>query len=906
MTHHPRHDVQREKSPAVIGVSGEEQPVVIDFSSGEPMPLSRGFDRMEFSSFRGLLATTPTRHEGTIHDLVNFIGPHKTIDRKESAAAITAGLYPPGLTRRKGDPDPPEFSKLFIADIDDLNEVGEDDLICKLGDATYILHTTYSHAECMREGKMRRYRLVLLLSRGYSLKEYCRLFDAIDSMLGGLLDKQTRKPKQFFFVATCPPGEEGKQQFVVQLGTPLDVDVLLSRAPDRVTEQRAKRSATPRACGYSPAPDVEAFQDFISAGRLQRKRAKFRDVATRYLRLRDGDATAVPSGQGNAFWLSLTWLLAGKWPSADPAALAALLMPALLDRQSLVGDERSIDALEEMIARAQDKILKKRGIAPPRVFGDASNTTDVTRIQGCDGSMQGDPEPSAHNWIAEASGGKRTKSYTEAELEQFAREANVPMATLLHRLIIHIGASYYVFFDGSYVGPFTQQELWNQCRKYLSAMPSVDLYKETTRGVARRTPADLTEHYGTAARCVVADRTVQRSYYDAAAHCLVEAASPLRALEARRDDRVAHWLQLLAGPMHDKLLDWLATSVQLDKPTCALLLTGKRHTGKTLLANGLARLWSTEGPVPLSSAFKQFNDLILRCPVLLGDEKIPEDFRGKSKTEELRELIQARTYRFERKYHSEAMVRGCFRVIMAANNEQFLHIDAALNEHDVEAIAERILHITVGDAALTYLEELNERDGAEGRQAPHHFFTLDEIAQHVLWLAETRKVVPGSRFLVAGGSAETIRSVAVRSQNVSLVCQVLVGLLLERRNPGELLRASMHKIHVYQGKLVAHAGAVFDAWPLDRPDGQRRPTIAHIETALSTIAPVRTSRTLPPRPGMAPTEMKLRVVKTDYLIEWAEQHGFAAREQIEAALAVDTVFTGGALRRGGQLGDADR
>ena len=96
----------------------------------------------------------------------------------------------------------------------------------------------------------------------------------------------------------------------------------------------------------------------------------------------------------------------------------------------------------------------------------------------------------------------------------------------------------------------------------------------------------------------------------------------------------------------------------LTEPCAALYLDGGAGVGKTLLADGLARLWTTNGPTELAGVVGSFNDALLSCPLVFADEVLPDVLKRTEGTGELRKLIQARTLPLNRKFKAAAQVRG--------------------------------------------------------------------------------------------------------------------------------------------------------------------------------------------------------------------------------------------------------
>lgn len=230
----------------------------------------------------------------------------------------------------------------------------------------------------------------------------------------------------------------------------------------------------------------------------------------------------------------------------------------------------------------------------------------------------------------------------------------------------------------------------------------------------------------------------------------IEAFAPRRRdLTPKYDQRIQDWLLALGGTEREKLLDWLAGFAEFDSPTPALVLVGARKAGKNLLAEGLARYWVAGAPIPFETTTRDFNDALQQCPLLFADEKLPVDARGRVQLDEhLRQLVTARTHVVNRKYRDAVTVRGCLRIIVATNQENFAFV--GMNEESIAALAERILHIEVGPAARAYLESLG------GRATTESWVKGDGLIRHVMSLAETRQIQRGDRLIVPGNGERLI------------------------------------------------------------------------------------------------------------------------------------------------------
>lgn len=184
------------------------------------------------------------------------------------------------------------------------------------------------------------------------------------------------------------------------------------------------------------------------------------------------------------------------------------------------------------------------------------------------------------------------------------------------------------------------------------------------------------------------------------------------------------WLRALAGACYPVLAQWLASCVALNRPAPALYLHGDANVGKTLLAVGLARLWTCEQPAPFKESLADFNEAAATCPLVFADEGFPD---GMSFAE-FREMVTAPSRRVNEKYKAKYPVLGYVRIILAANNANALRYQrtGALTAADIRAVADRLLVINARPEAQSLLAGFDRQSMAEKR-----------IAEHVLWLAST-------------------------------------------------------------------------------------------------------------------------------------------------------------------------
>lgn len=258
-------------------------------------------------------------------------------------------------------------------------------------------------------------------------------------------------------------------------------------------------------------------------------------------------------------------------------------------------------------------------------------------------------------------------------------------------------------------------------------------------------------------------------------HRLLEGVHPPADIEPVYHRDVAKWLALLAGPDTAKLLDWLASVPNLSRPTAALYLNGPPGCGKTLLSTALALLWGDGNYVDYNAVLSSdFNETLLDSPVVVADEGISVDrFRVGRVSSHFRHMVTGNNHNITRKGKTTAHFRGHFRVLIAANNDDGLPLQGGFTGDDLAAITERVLYIKCSEAAREHLRnEASPHPGA----AP----LARRIAQHVMWLYDTREYVPGPRFLVAGEATEFHERLTVNHGTRVATLEAVYNVLADR------------------------------------------------------------------------------------------------------------------------------
>lgn len=480
--------------------------------------------------------------------------------------------------------------------------------------------------------------------------------------------------------------------------------------------------------------------------------------------------------------------------------------------------------------------------------------------------------------VREAFKNGREHPYTPVELANFPED-------IAQRWILQKGSSFYLFVDGGYAGPYTKDDVLNAVVRDLSPAESagVQLFQVNKQGdVAQKSINQLVQQYGTVVKEVTLNMTLQKTQYDEEMRAVIEAPCPLRKITPTYHAEIDRWFRFLGGEKYEDLKTWCAAILRLESAIPAIFFIGKKGVGKGLFALGVARLWHKGGPTSLVDAFAPFNDAISRCPLCFADETLPKDFRGTSKSGELREHIQATSRPFRRKFLPTATLVGATRTIVAANSDEVLGTQENLTVNDVAAIAERYLHIEVNsDEAATYLLATDTSGWIE----------RDMIAEHVLWLVENHPWKPRGRFLIEVDAKSLQISLAVRDGVKSHVCEWLVGYLLDPQRFDTAGAANM-LVRRKDGELLVNVQGISNCWDFYVNNPKFSPPTGALARALAGIC--KDEGDGDPRLRYKDARgrfVKYRVVDIAYLLAWAKSTGKGDPEEIRNALKISTEET---------------
>jgi hypothetical protein len=784
---------------------------------------------------------TPVDIEDWQH-LVQWIGTHRILphDEKTNAPALCPAEWPDGATRAKKTVRAVHF---LAMDYDKLTQAEFDATLEAADGLQCLLYTTWSHATRHAKDGTWSFRTVTQLSRPVTPDEWPRFWLRANARLGGLADPRCKDPSRIYFMPTAPSPEGCVVE--IQEGVPLDVDATLGDAePAPLKEERL------RVIGKMDLEDL--------ASRLNRKAgATYRSVGHAIKAALNGEAFAVTGDRDQAMF-RIACTIAEEWPDGDPSSIAMHFARGIEAMKALSPECPDLEILREKIERKQNDIRAERAAQE-----EERRAAQATRIRA-------------------AFAGARTTPYTEDELDQYAKDAGVTRAEFMRRWIIMVGNSFYIFKGGSYGPSVTKDELWLTCERDLSAAMSagVRVWKVNDQGdIKPRTVQDLVSNYAEAASRVVADLNAQRSWYDAKTATLVEAPCPRRDLDPIEPKPLVQWLEVLGGDQFETLKDWLAVCADLSEPIAALYLDGGPGTGKTLLGEALSRIWTTNGPTPMADVVGNFNEALLECPLILADEVLPDVLKKTEGTGALRQLIQARQQKLRRKFRPTATVKGCVRVVLAANNRHLLDTSEILTLNDADAVAERVLYIQIPSETRRVLEALPPDVVAS-------FNRGDLLARYAMWLRQNRKVIRRGRFLVSGKDSLLHKTLGITNGLASALCCWCVRYLLE---PGKMDATGKFLARVHKGQLLVNARGPSEFWSMYETN-VKPPTAGKVGRALASICGPNKKKVRNPATGM---KTDYHLIPINRLLDWVNESGYCTKEEMLSALSQDTECAAG-------------
>ena len=698
-----------------------------------------------------------------------------------------------------------------------------------------IVHSSFSHTP-----EKPKARVVFKLSRPVLSGEWPVVWEAIPRMLDLKVnaDPACRDASRLYYLACAKP--DAPTFAATTDGTEsIDVDALLAYASKQKFEQAVEaklnpppvQSSTALAPPVGPVGPVGAVVAADGSVNMDAIRATIRALSapdTKVLaqRVLKGEVLSAVGNAGGGWGRDtslqkFTGALVFALPNEVPTeAMIEVMRPSIAQMEPPEAGSR----FETWFEFAADMIERARERKRVRDAERATYNDNARARLGFESHRSADVVHTATGEVIEPDPNAGFAPYTEAQLALWCVQQGCDsLAAFERRWIIQKDMVYYVFVEGKYKSALIKDALQTSLQRDLARSPLV-LYRPDKEGMPSipRSAADLIGDYSTVARSVEASLMRQISTYDPGDQVFHEAVCPLRNIAPRNHPAIQRWLELFGREQIDKLLDWVASVTRLDRQACAVYVDGVPGGGKTLLANGLARLWTKGGPAELSLCLEGFNESLERCPLVFADEALP---RRKGVTADLRRLVGSTSRTLNRKYKPACNLEGALRVILAGNNDRLMETGEDLSKNDLEAVSDRFLYLQIDASAKAYLDGLTQ-------PVVDTWIKSDLIAEHALYLRESRTVAASGRFLVKGGGAEFHDRLATSGGMGALVCEWLARYLSRGGTPQKNTF-----MMIGEGELWVHTEALASetSWNVHLPS-HKVATGADIARALNTLS----------------------------------------------------------------------
>ncbi len=698
----------------------------------------------------------------TFEELLQLIGTHQVTLRKEDAELISAALYPDPYLKRN-DANVTGHGRIFIADFDACSSEQTDQILDLAAGWRALFYTSHNHGKIKKETDpgTDRFRLIFELTRGLTANEFRKLWSHLQHHFKGWMDSTGKALSRCYYLPSCPPDSTADAVWEMLDGEPLDVDAWLARAP--VGETHAKADE-----------EILAEEDISAlAARLVRRVSPHQKKMGRMLKNLVKGLPLAPDGNRDKTIWDVVATIVDAFPHVASEPLAQIFERSLAEMPGKDGFI-PVDKVRQKIDRHKQTVADREA----EQLAKAQSEREAL--------------------IRASTDGARESVASEQELDQCCRRLETTRSNLFNFFIIGRQSWFSLLRANGTYGPLVHvSDLGERARQDLAVFGDLPLYLETDKGTRRSRSVSEWRKHGQVLDTIVYSLIAQESTYDWKTKTLTIASAPERVTPAYCE--YSHTLLKLMGG--DKLLDWVATTARLDKPNSALALIGEKGAGKTWLSQALARIWTTRAPVGLDALSGRFSFDLAACPLVAAQERM-DDAYYKHGSAYLRDQLSLTYRRIEEKYQPKVTLYGSIRVILTANSLNNLLTEEVLNQADMAALGERILHISVTKDSEDFWRSLD----TDTRENLYH---SDSLARHSLWLRENRPVTAGNRFLVEGQPSELHQKLAIGK---GVVAEVVTWLLNYLSNPVKLDNKRLLAVRIKHKALLCTAQGIAQNW----------------------------------------------------------------------------------------------
>jgi hypothetical protein len=415
----------------------------------------------------------------------------------------------------------------------------------------------------------------------------------------------------------------------------------------------------------------------------------------------------------------------------------------------------------------------------------------------------------------------------------WGRNCSSPTDWLMRRLIVYIKDHYYVLQENGYYNkyPVRKEQLVSKFKqtgiggkgRILELETLVEDEKTKKRKAVTKTPTQLIDAHSfhvSKVRGVVGQPQKRDAWIDVS-----EDNALVVPLFHRRDDLEPvfdalcdEWLHVLFGKDYELGIEWIANALAFEEgPICALSLKGPGNAGKKLLVKGLQECINTGTFAKGEELVGKFQEVFMTTGFLVVNEGFPVSSRIRSIPDAFRSYTSGDPISVEPKFMPKIEISNPLRVILLANNYEMLAKltgDKDLTKDDLEAIAQRILHIDIPDSAPNWLKAHGDYKLTKGWVASDSGggskYTL---AKHFLWLHANRKPKTSfGRFLVEGNLSKdfalTTEHFVTKTTTAQKVIQTICRIL-DNQASGNGDGVMFDK---QAGEIWATTSCIVDAW----------------------------------------------------------------------------------------------
>jgi hypothetical protein len=391
-----------------------------------------------------------------------------------------------------------------------------------------------------------------------------------------------------------------------------------------------------------------------------------------------------------------------------------------------------------LAVRALKAAVEAQDYAP--LFGDATALYGIARPGIWAGEVEGLLRRVPHT---DRLALRRAAKAIAASVVEKGRDRPLREVPVLPLIVVH-GKTWRVLGDGEY-RVIERELVVVELGRSQDVQTRIPVGETGHRGLK---PAEAYEEHGVTAQRVRWTYGAGSLAWDPVTDTLDLPGARVREGEAEYSERCDRWLRLLGGEV---LLDWVATAPLLDRPTSAVQLRGPPGVGKGLFTAAMA-CW-LGGRVDYQDATGDANAGLAHAPLVVLDEGVAD-----SRPDELRKLTGGRDLRIRMLYRMPEELVGCPRVLITSNEHDPLRLGREdLSSDSQHALGQRILVLEADRRAADLLASWGGWQGTDGWAAPE-----GELVRHLRWLAASREVQPGNRFLVQGDSQAWVSSSHLR------------------------------------------------------------------------------------------------------------------------------------------------